>query len=146
MKVTVSAPLKSPANSLWRRGSTGVDRYGCILRSAKNNLGEIPQKWEFQIPKFKEFFWGANTLGLVPSSHPHSGIRLYFVRPHFLSPKVCEPHPGPRSIVNLASFSERTDKSTMEGGSLWTGPRARCEAATSVGWWGGATWLKSHYM
>ena len=43
-----------------------------ILRSAANNLGEIPQNWELQIPFLKEFFWGENTLGLVPSSHPHS--------------------------------------------------------------------------
>ena len=28
----------------WQRGSTGVERYGCIPRSAANNFGEIPQK------------------------------------------------------------------------------------------------------
>ena len=27
----------------WPRGSTGVQRYGCIPRSAANNLGEIPK-------------------------------------------------------------------------------------------------------
>ena len=30
------------------------------------------KKWELQIHSFKEFFWGGNTLGLVPSSHPRS--------------------------------------------------------------------------
>ena len=27
----------------WPRGSTGVQRYGCILRTAADNLGEIPK-------------------------------------------------------------------------------------------------------
>ena len=57
----------------WPRGSTGVERYGCIPRSGANNLGEIPQKMGAPNPLFKEFFfWGGNTLGLVPSSRPHS--------------------------------------------------------------------------
>ena len=30
-------------NFNWPRGSTGVQRYGCIPRSAANNLGEIPK-------------------------------------------------------------------------------------------------------
>ena len=30
------------------------------------------KKWELQIPCFEEFFWGGNTLGLVPSSRPRS--------------------------------------------------------------------------
>ena len=34
----------SPWSTLWPRGSTGVQRYGCILRSAANNLGEISSK------------------------------------------------------------------------------------------------------
>ena len=62
-----------PWGYLWRRGGiTGVERYRCILRSAANNLGEIPQNMGAQILWFKEFFWRRNTLGLVPSSHPHS--------------------------------------------------------------------------
>ena len=36
------------------------------------------KNWELQIPCFEEFFWGGNTLGLVPSSLPHTlgvGVR-----------------------------------------------------------------------
>ena len=36
----------------WQRGSTGVERYGCIQRSAANNLGEIPQKMGALNPLF----------------------------------------------------------------------------------------------
>ena len=48
----------------WPQRSTGVERYGCILRHAANNLGEIPEKKELQIPCFEEFVWGANTSSL----------------------------------------------------------------------------------
>ena len=44
---------------------------------------------------------------------------------------VCEPHAGPRSILNSASSSwELKDKSTMDRGPAWglqTGLRATCE-------------------
>ena len=33
-----------PLHTIWPWGSTGVQRYGCIPRSAANNLGEIPKK------------------------------------------------------------------------------------------------------
>ena len=36
--------LKAQARNTSPRGSTGVQRYGCIPRSAANNLGEIPKK------------------------------------------------------------------------------------------------------
>ena len=37
--------VRSQSHSFfWPRGSTGVQRYGCIPRSAANNLGEFPQK------------------------------------------------------------------------------------------------------
>ena len=36
----------------WPRGSTGVQRYGCIPRSAANNLGQIPQKLGAPNPLF----------------------------------------------------------------------------------------------
>ena len=36
----------------WQRGSTGVQRYGCIPRSAANNLGQIPQKLGAPNPLF----------------------------------------------------------------------------------------------
>ena len=29
------------------------------------------ESWELQIPCFEEFFWGGNTLGLLPASLPH---------------------------------------------------------------------------
>ena len=48
----------------------GVERYGCILRSVANNLGEIPRKIEARHPLFSRVFWGANTWGLVPSCLP----------------------------------------------------------------------------
>ena len=54
----------------WPLEGTGVERYGCIPQSAANNLGEIPQRMGAPNP-FEEFFWGGNTLGLVPSSLPH---------------------------------------------------------------------------
>ena len=40
------------ANLNWSRGSTGVQRYGCIPRSAANNLGQIPQKLGAPNPLF----------------------------------------------------------------------------------------------
>ena len=36
----------------WPRGSTGAQRYGCIPRSAANNLGEIPQNLGAPNPLF----------------------------------------------------------------------------------------------
>ena len=56
-------PDKFKDTKSWRRGSTGVKRHGCIPWSAANNLGEIPQSWEPQIPSSKEFSWRENTLG-----------------------------------------------------------------------------------
>ena len=57
----------------WPRGSTGVERYGFIPRSAANNLGKIPQKMGARNPFIlKSLCWGGNTLGLVPANHPHS--------------------------------------------------------------------------
>ena len=43
----------------WPWGSTGVERCGCIPRSVANNLGEIPQKWELQMPYFEQFFFSS---------------------------------------------------------------------------------------
>ena len=72
----------------WPRGSTGVQRYGCIPRSAANNLGEIPQKLGAPNPLFRRvFFLGRERFGTRPCQSPsHFGIRLYFLRPHFPSP------------------------------------------------------------
>ena len=73
---------------LWPRGSTGVQRYGCIPRSAANNLGEIPKNWELQISCFEEFWGGENVLGLVPASLPHTlGYACTFYAPTSPPPK-----------------------------------------------------------
>ena len=66
----------------WSRGSTGVPRYGCIPRSAANNLGQIPQKLGAPNPLFCRVFLGGNTLGLVPASLPHTlGYACTFYAP-----------------------------------------------------------------
>ena len=68
-------------------GSTGVQRYGCILPSAANNFGEIPENWKFQMPCFKELFWGGNTLA-VPASLPYTlGYACTFYDPASPHPK-----------------------------------------------------------
>ena len=56
----------------WSWGSTDVERYECIPQSAANNFGEVPQKWELQIPCLRKFFWGATTLGLISACRPHT--------------------------------------------------------------------------
>ena len=66
----------------WPRGSTGVQRYGCIPQSAANNLEEIPQKLGLQTPCFEEFLGGGNVLGLVPAGLPHTlGYACTFYAP-----------------------------------------------------------------
>ena len=66
----------------WPRGSTGVQRYGCILRSAANNLGEIPLKLGAPNPLFQELFLGREHFGTRPCQSPSRfGIRLHFLRP-----------------------------------------------------------------
>ena len=42
-RAVVTSQTHDP-HEFWQQGSTGVERYGCIPRSAANNLGEIPQK------------------------------------------------------------------------------------------------------
>ena len=72
----------------WPRGSTGVQRYGCIPRSAANTLGEIPQKLGAPNPLFSRVFLGKEHFGTRPCQSPSRfGIRLHFLRPHFPSPK-----------------------------------------------------------
>ena len=44
--------LTFSTNRNWPRGSTGVQRYGCIPQSVANNLGEIPQKMGAPNPLF----------------------------------------------------------------------------------------------
>ena len=55
-----------------------MGKYGCrkvrvYPAECSEQLGRDPSKnGRLQIPIFEEFFWGGNTLGLVPSSHSHS--------------------------------------------------------------------------
>ena len=91
VSVVTATPFKlNPSFSSswnWPRGSTGVQRYGCIPRSAANNLGEIPQKLGAPNPLFWRVFLGREHIGTRPCQSPsHFGIRLYFLRPHFPSP------------------------------------------------------------
>ena len=44
--------IRIAATISWPRGSTGVQRYGCIPPSAANNLGEIPEKLGAPNPLF----------------------------------------------------------------------------------------------
>ena len=44
-----------------------------VSRGVRRTTWERSLKnWELQTPCLEDFFWGGNTLGLVPSSHPHS--------------------------------------------------------------------------
>ena len=54
-------PKLSVTALFWPRGSTGVQRYGCIPRSAANNLGEIPQNLGALNPLFWRVFGGEGT-------------------------------------------------------------------------------------
>ena len=66
-----------------------MQRYGCIPRSAANNLGEIPKNLELQISCFEEFLGGENVLGLVPASLPHTlGYACAFYAPTSPPPKL----------------------------------------------------------
>ena len=74
------------------RGSTGVQRYGCIPRSAANSLGEIPQKSGAPNPLFSSVLLCREHFGTRPCQSPSRfGIRLHFLRPHFPSPNSFEP-------------------------------------------------------
>ena len=56
---------------------TGVSR-----RVRRTTWESSLKNWEFQIPCFEEFFWGGNTLGLVPASLPHAlGYACTFYAP-----------------------------------------------------------------
>ena len=73
----------------WPQGSTGVQRYGCIPRSAANNLGEIPQKLGAPNPLFWRGFGGRERFGTRPCQSPSRfWIRQHFLHPHFPSPKL----------------------------------------------------------
>ena len=62
---------------------TGVSRG--VRRTTWERSLEI---WELPIPCFEEFFWGGNTLGLVPASLPHAlGNACTFYTPTSPPPK-----------------------------------------------------------
>ena len=80
----------------WPLGSTGVDRYRCISRSAATNLGKIPPN-----PLFYRVFLGREHFGTCPCLSPsHLGRRLYFARPHFPPPELYCRTPKHDSGVN----------------------------------------------
>ena len=86
---SVIAEPNCSRNCFWPQGSTGVQKYGCIPRSAANNLGEIPQNMGAPNPLFLRVFLGRAHFGIRPFHPPSlSGMRLHFVRPHFPSPNA----------------------------------------------------------
>ena len=88
----------------WWRGSTGVQRYGCIPQSAANNLGEFPQKLGAPNPLFWRVFLGREHLGTRPCQSPSRfGIRLHFLRPHFPSPNLCLRDSEPKAEAPIGS-------------------------------------------
>ena len=83
----------------WPRGSTGVQRYGCIPRSAANNLGEIPKKNGRSKSLVLKSFWVEITFWDSSLQSPsHFGIRLCFLRP---------PLPLPQDPITDCGFSDR---------------------------------------
>ena len=102
---------KSP-DFYWLRGSTGVERYGCIPRSAANNLGEIPQKnGSSKSPCFKEFFRGGTAEGLIPSRHPHSlGYACTLYAPTSPLPILVF---RPMSVDNYPNFDTEYDRTKV---------------------------------
>ena len=54
-------PRISAQGKNWPRGSTGVQRYGCIPRSAANNFGEIPKKIGSPKPPAPKSLWVERT-------------------------------------------------------------------------------------
>ena len=72
---------------LWRaglgHGEVRVHRGTGVSRRVRRTTWESSlQNWELQIPCFEEFFWGRNTLGLVPASLPHAlGYACTFYAP-----------------------------------------------------------------
>ena len=77
-------------NYTWTRGSTGVQRYGCIPRSARRTAWErSPQKLGAPNLLFWRVLGWRERFGTRPCSSPsHFGIRLYFLRPHFPSVEI----------------------------------------------------------
>ena len=64
----------SSGSSLLSHGEVRVCRGTGVSRRVRRTTWERSlKKWELQIPCFEDFFfWGGNTLGLVPASLPHA--------------------------------------------------------------------------
>ena len=64
-------------------GEVRVYRGTGVSRGVRRTTWDRSLKnWELQIPCFEEFFWGGNTLGLVPASLPHTlGYACTFYAP-----------------------------------------------------------------
>ena len=75
-RIDLKLTQKMGPESLSERSYLATGKYGCReVRVYPTECGEQlerdPSK-KLQIPCFKEFFWGGNTSGLVPSCRPHS--------------------------------------------------------------------------
>ena len=85
---------------VWVYRGTGVSR-GVRRTAWERSL----ENWELQIPCFEEFFWGGNTLGLVPASLPHAlGYACTFYTP--TSP--------PPIFFCLEAFGENSEENSGE--------------------------------
>ena len=64
-------------------GEVRVYRGTGVSRGVRRTAWERSlENWELQMPCFEEFFWGGNTLGLVPASLPHTlGYACTFYAP-----------------------------------------------------------------
>ena len=71
-------------------GEVRVYRGTGVSRGVRRTIWDRSLKiWELQIPCFEEFFWGGNTLGLVPARLPHAlGYACTFYAPTSPEPKV----------------------------------------------------------
>ena len=70
-------------------GEVRVYRGTGVSRGVRRTTWDRSLKnWELRIPCFEEFFWGGNTLGLVPASLPHTlGYACTFYAPTSPPPK-----------------------------------------------------------
>ena len=87
-------------------GEVRVYRGTGVSRGVRRTTWERSLKnWELQIPCFKEFFWGRNTLKLVPASLPHAlGYACTFYAP-------TSPPPN--------AYDQKTVLSGMALGDIW---------------------------
>ena len=110
----------------WTRGSTGVRKYGCIPRSAANNLGEIPKKLGAPSLLFWRVLGWRERFRTRPCQYPsHFGIRLHFLRPPFPSPNWHMPPAWAFWLQSLTAnspaliLSRNSGVSLAKIGSMW---------------------------